>query len=187
MKNKDLYLKILVGIGIWFAIVTVLGVWEYNILKAEMVLNDKLLSHDKIVQQAPFAGGRVAYVTEMFVWTAIILVVGYIWSMLLFPRRNLLEKVVFSMVLGIFAMPISIFIPFVVITATTIFSTLMGTAVPDFVGSVLNSIVELFSGGYEQIYEFTNVLVFFIIGGLLLIIKSLFLKQRSEISTDSQP
>lgn len=167
--KKDFYIPILIAIGVWFAVVGVFGVWEYNILKAEMVLNQKLLSHDRIVQeQAPFAGGKLTYVVEMLAWTSIVLILGYVWTSALFPHRNLLERVVFSFVLGIFVMPLSIFIPFTFITVATVFSTLTGAQAPAFIGPTLNSIVGVFVNGEEQIYEFANVFVFLVIGLIVL-------------------
>ncbi len=166
--EKDLYTKLLVVIAIWFAVVTIFGVWEYSILKAEMVLNQKLLSHERIVESAPLQGGKIAYVLEMFVWTTIILALGYVWSKALFPHRNLLERIVFSFVLGIFAMPLSIFIPFTFITVATVFSTLTGATPPAYIGPTLNNIVGLFVNGQEQIYEFANVFFFFILGLIVL-------------------
>lgn len=179
--KRDLYLKVIIGIGIWIAVVTIFGVWEYNILQAEMVLNDKLLSHDRIVQtQAPLAGGKVAYVVEMLFWTVFILALGYIWSKILFPHRNLLEKVVFSFVLGIFIMPITIFIPFTAITIATVFSTLIGATPPEFIGPTLNNIVGMFVNGHEQIYEFMNVFVLLTIGLVILGIKQFSRKSYSN-------
>jgi len=179
--KRDLYLKVIIGIGIWMAVVTIFGVWEYNILQAEMVLNDKLLSHDRIVQtQAPLAGGKVAYVAEMFFWTVFILILGYIWSKILFPHRNLLERIVFSFVLGIFIMPITIFIPFTAITIATVFSTLVGVTPPAFIGPTLNNIVGMFVNGHEQIYEFMNVFILLIAGLVILGMKQFFRKSHSK-------
>lgn len=181
VMKKDLYLKVIIGIGVWMAVVTIFGVWEYNILQAEMVLNDKLLSYDRIVQtQAPFAGGKVAYVVEMFFWTVFILALGYVWSKILFPHRNLLEKIVFSFVLGIFIMPITIFIPFTAITIATVFSTLIGATPPEFIGPTLNNIVGMFVNGHEQIYEFMNVFVLLMAGLVILGIKQFSQKSNSE-------
>ncbi len=167
--KKDFYIPGLIAIGVWFAVVGVFGVWEYSILKAEMVLNQKLLSHDRIVkEQAPFAGGKLTYVVEMLVWTSIVLILGYVWSRALFPHRNLLERVVFSFVFGIFVMPLSIFIPFTFITVATVFSTLTGAQAPAFIGPTLTSIVGLFVNGEEQIYEFANVFIFLALGLVVL-------------------
>ncbi len=179
MEHKDLYLRVLIAIGIWFAVVTVFGVWEYNILKAEIVLNQKLPSHERVVDQIPFAGGRVTYIVEMFVWTAIILVLGFVWSELLFPMRTRFEKFVFSLVFGVFVMPLSIFIPFTAITIATVFSTLTASAPPTFIGPTLNQIVALFVNGQEQIYEFANVFAFFALGAILL-----FFKNASQQTTN---
>ncbi len=171
MAHRDIYLKVFIGIAIWFAVVTIFGVWEYDILKAEMVLNEKLLSHDRIVEQAAFFGGTFAYIAEMVFWTLLVLILGSVWSAVLFPHRNLLEKIIFSLVFGVFVMPLSIFIPFTVITMGTVFTTLAGAPAPAFVGPTLTNIVDLFVLGHEQIYEFTNVLIFLIIGLVLLGIK----------------
>ena len=168
---KDVYLKIITAIGIWFAIVAVFGLWEYDILKAEMVLNEKILSHGLVAQGGPFTGGKVTYVVEMFVWTALLLILGLLWSKILFPHRNILERVVFSMVFGIFVMPLSIFIPFVAITGATVLSTLFGATAPAFIGPILDNIVALFVDGQEQIYEFTNVFAFLIVGLVFALLK----------------
>lgn len=181
MPHKNIYLPLLIAIGIWFAVVTVFGVWEYDILKAEMVLNQKLLSHERVVEQVPFAGGRITYVVEMFVWTAIILVLGFVWSELLFPMRTRFEKFVFSLVFGIFVMPLSIFIPFTAITIATVFSTLTGAAAPGFIGPTLNEIVGLFVNGHEQIYEFANVFAFFALGAILLLLKNASERGRMDM------
>ncbi len=172
MKN-DIYLKVIIGIGIWFVLVTIFAVWEYSILKAEMVLNQKLLSHDLIAQKGPLKGGSPLYVIEMLVWTLLILALGLVWSKVLFPQRNLLERVVFSLIFGIFVMPLSIFIPFVMVTIGTVASTLFGTDAPGFIGPTVGSIVELFVSGQEQVYEFANVFIFFVIGLALLAFKQL--------------
>lgn len=182
---KDSYLRVITWIGAWFAVITVFGMWEYNILKAEMVLNQKLLSHGLVVKEGPLTGGGVTYVVEMLVWTSIILLLGLLWSEILFPRRNFLEKIVFSLVLGVFAMPLSIFIPFVAITSATVITDLLGMAAPAFVGTVLTKIVELFSNGQEQIYEFANVTFLFLIGLVVLLFRKVFVKASypSQISS----
>ncbi|MBI2647972.1 MAG: hypothetical protein HYW98_01345 [Candidatus Wildermuthbacteria bacterium] len=71
-------------------------------------------------------------------------------------------------------MPLSIFIPFVAITSATVLTDLLGMAAPSFVGSVLTKIVELFSNGQEQIYEFANVSFFFVAGLVALLLKKVF-------------
>ena len=119
----------------------------------------------------------------------LILVLGYVWSKVLFPHRNALERVVFSFLLGIFAMPISIFIPFTFITVATVFSTLLSSQAPAFVGPVLGSadtgIVGLFIQGQEQIYEFANVFFFLVLGAILLALKTIMRKSpaSSKIQT----
>lgn len=182
---KDSYLRVITWTGIWFAVIAVFGMWEYNILRAEMVLNQKLLSHGLVVKEGPLTGGGVTYVIEMLVWTSIILLLGLLWSEILFPRRNFLEKIVFSFVLGVFAMPISIFIPFVAITSATVITDLLGMAAPAFVGPVLTKIVELFSNGQEQVYEFANVFFVLALGLLVLLFRKVFAKasNSSQISS----
>lgn len=171
------YLKVILLIGAWFAVVTIFGVWEYDILKAEMVLNEKLLAIDEITKQAPLSGGVPAYVLAMLTWTVLILALGLVWSQVLFPRRNLLEKIVFSLVFGVFVMPVSIFIPFAVITAATVLGTLVGVGAPAFVEPILvDGLVNLFVTGLEQVYEFTNVFVFFVLGLVLLVLKKMLKK-----------
>lgn len=182
--QKDTYLKVLLGIGIWFAFVTVFGVWEYNILKAEMVLNEKLLAIERITEKAPLSGGAPAYVLAMLTWTILILALGWVWSQVLFPHRNLLEKIVFSLTFGVFVMPISIFIPFAVITAATVLGTLLGTGAPAFVQPILvDGLVNLFVAGLEQVYEFTNVFAFFVVGIALLGLKKIRGQQEYGINS----
>jgi len=183
MERRDWYLKVILLIGAWFAAVTVFGVWEYDILKAEMVLNEKLLAIDRITETAPLSGGVPAYLLAMATWTVLILALGMVWSQLLFPHRNLLEKVVFSLVLGVFAMPISIFIPFFMITAATVFGTLIGIGTPSFVVPILvDGLVNLFVSGLEQVYEFTNVFVFLALGLILLAGKKMFYKRARPLA-----
>jgi hypothetical protein len=179
MEKSDWYLRVLLLIGAWFAVIAIFAVWEYDTLKAEMVLNEKLLAIDRIAQQAPLSGGAPMYVLALITWTILILVLGLVWSEVLFPHRNLLEKIIFSLVFGVFVMPLSIFIPFMVITAATVLGTLFGTGTPAFVEPILvGGLVDLFVSGLEQVYEFANVFAFLVVGLVLLMVKKMMAKGR---------
>ena len=184
MEKHDWYLKVLLVIGAWFAIVTIFGVWEYDILRAEMVLNEKLLAIERITETAPLSGGAPGYVLALVTWTVLLLILGLVWSQVLFPCRNLLEKIIFSLVFGIFVMPVSIFIPFFFITAATVGGTLIGVGTPAFVEPILvNGLVNLFVSGLEQVYEFTNVFAFLVLGLMLWGAKKIMQKGNKPTQT----
>lgn len=157
------------------AAVAVFGAWEHNLLAAEMDLNRKILAMGAL-------SGRFAYIVQMLVWTGMLLGLGYIWGKILFPKRILAERIVFSLILGIAVMPISFVIPYFIIVVTTVFSTLFGLTAPDFVSTTITNIVNMFYGGQEQIYEFANVFGFFVVGIIILAIKQLFAKKTQNQS-----
>lgn len=169
--QRNTFLKVVLGIGIWFVLVMLFGVWEYNILKAEMGIVPKLVE-----ALGPHKSGVVSYMVQMLHWTVASIIIGLIWSKILFPQRPLMEKLMFSLVFGVFVMPISFLVPYVTITITTVFSTIMGITQPAFVGSTLNKLVVMLLDNKEQVYEVANVFGAFALGVIILAIKSIFRK-----------
>ncbi len=172
--QKNIFLKVILGIGIWFVLVMLFGVWEYNILKAEMGIVPKLVE-----ALGPHKSGISSYIVQMLHWTALSLILGLIWSKILFPQRPLMEKIMFSLVFGVFIMPISFLIPYVIITITTVFSTIIGATPPEFAGKILNKLVAMLLGNKEQGYEVANVFGMLAIGVVILAVKSIFKKPAS--------
>ena len=162
--QKDIFLKVMVGLGIWASLVAVFGVWEYGLLKAEMDLERKILAMGAL-------SGKPAYAVQMFTWSIMLLILGLVWSQIIFPKRPLMERILFSFVFGVLLMPISFVVPYFVIVVTTVFSRLFEFAPPEFVSTTINNIVNLFYTGQEQIYEFANVFTAFVIGAVILTIK----------------
>lgn len=150
-------------------LVMLFGVWEYNILKAEMGIVPKLVE-----ALGPHKSGMVSYIVQMMHWTVLSIILGLIWSKILFPQRPLMEKIMFSLVFGVFIMPISFMIPYVTITITTVFSTIMGITPPEYVGKTLNNLVVMLLGNKEQVYEVANVFGVLALGAIILGIKSIF-------------
>lgn len=167
--QRNTFLKVVLGIGVWFVLVMLFGVWEYNILKAEMGIAPKLVE-----ALGPHKSGVISYMVQMLHWTVLSIILGLIWSKILFPQRPLMEKLMFSLVFGVFIMPISFLIPYVTITITTVFSTIMGITAPEFVGSTLNKLVAMLLDNKEQIYEVANVFGALSLGIIILGIKSIF-------------
>lgn len=170
--QKDLFLKIVLGVGIWFVLVMLFGVWEYSILKAEMTIVPKLVE-----ALLPHKGGVLSYIVQMFSWTAMSLILGLIWAKILFPKRALMEKIMFSLVFGVFIMPLSFLIPYFAIAVAKVVSTIAGTAPPAFVGKILEKLVMMLLGNKEQVYETANVLGVLSLGAIILGVKSLFFRK----------
>lgn len=175
--QRNIFLKVVLGIGIWFVLVMLFGVWEYNILKAEMGIVPNL-----VAALGPHKSGVVSYMVQMLHWTAVSLILGLVWSKILFPKRPLMERIMFSLVFGVFVMPISFLIPYITITITTVFSTIIGIAPPEFVGKTLNNLVMMLVGNKEQVYEVANVFGAFVLGAIILAIKSIFKRNSSAIA-----
>lgn len=173
--QKDIFLKVMIGLGIWAGLVAIFGVWEHSLLQAEMDLERKILAMGTL-------SGKSAYVVQMFSWSIMLLFLGLVWSQILFPKRPLIERMLFSFAFGILVMPVSFVVPYFAIVVTMVFARLFEFAPPEFVSTTIGNIVTLFYTGQEQIYEFANVFTAFVIGAVVLIIKfSLGKKVKSSL------
>lgn len=156
--------------------------WEYNLLKAEMGLIDQLLLSTEQEPAGLVKQGSVAsYLGQMAFWTAFLLLLGMVWSSFLFPKRPLVEKVIFSLPFGILVMPLSFVLPAFIISAGKIAGELFGAGPPAYYNPVLGKIVSLISANQEQGYEVANVLGFLILGLIILGATKLRGKQKSVV------
>lgn len=155
----------LVVIGVIASAYILVFDWEYKLLEAEMGLIDKLLLSS---QEAPAGlvkqGSVVAYLGQMAFWTILLSLLGFVWSNFLFPKRPLVEKIIFSLPFGVLVMPLSFVLPAFIISAGKILGELFGTGVPGYYAPIVGKIVELISTNQEQGYEIANVLGFLILG-----------------------
>jgi hypothetical protein len=173
--QKDIFLRVVLGIGIWFIVAMLFGVWEYNILKAEIGVVPQL-----IAALLPHKGGVLSYMMQMIHWTVVSLILGLVWAKVLFPKRPLMERIMFSLVFGVFIMPISFMIPYTAITITTVFSIIAGITPPAFVNKTLGDLVNLLLSNKEQVYEVANSFGMLILGAVILLIKSLMPKNYGK-------
>ncbi|HEX9722370.1 MAG TPA: hypothetical protein VGA53_03840 [Candidatus Paceibacterota bacterium] len=143
--------------------------WEYELLKAEMGLIDQLLLSS---QEAPAGlvqqGSVTAYLGQMVFWTFFLILLGLVWAGFLFPKRPLVEKIIFSLPFGVFVMPLAFVVPAWIISAGKVAGELFGTGVPSYYGPTVEKIVHLISSNQEQGYEIAAVLGFLIVGLLIL-------------------
>lgn len=176
---RDFLIPTLVIIGIFATVYIVVFDWEYNLLKAEMGLIDKLLLSSKTEPAGLVKQGSVtAYLGQMAFWTAFLLFLGLVWSSFLFPKRPLVEKVIFALPFGVLVMPLSFVLPAFIISAGKILGQLFGTGLPSYYEPVLGKIVQLISTNQEQGYEIANVLGFLILGIIILILMKIIKKEQ---------
>lgn len=177
---RDRFIPILLTIGIIGTAYILIFDWEYNLLQAEMGLIDQLLLSS---QEAPAGlvqqGSVAAYLAQMAFWTAFLLLLGMVWSSFLFPKRPLIEKVLFSLPFGVLVMPLAFVLPAFIISAGKVFGELLGAGVPAYYEPIVGKVVQLISTNQEQGYEIAVVLGFLILGLIILGVTKLMRKERS--------
>lgn len=178
---KDKFTPTLFILGIIVTAYIIVFDWEYKLLEAEMGLIDQLLlsSPDnpaKLIEK----GSVISYLAQMSFWFSSLVFLGLVWSGFLFPKRPLMEKVIFSLPFGVIIMPISFVFPAWIISVGKIAGENFGTGVPEYYGPVVGKIVGLISNNQEQGYEIANVLAFLILGFIILAIARL--KKHGTIS-----
>lgn len=179
---KGTFITILLVIGFFSTAYILVFDWEYNLLRAEMGLIDTLLlsapeDPSGLVQQ----GSVVAYLAQMAFWTAILILLGAIWSSFLFPKRSAVEKVIFALPFGLLIMPLAFVLPAFIISAGKVFGEIIGTGLPAYYEPIVGKIVSLISSNQEQGYEVATVLGFFVLGLVILVAAKLLRKQQGSV------
>jgi hypothetical protein len=174
--KRDYFFLILITAGIWTSIVMVFGIWEFEVLKVQ-VQRFQIAPIDKFI----FQPGVLPYISAIISWTLLLLANGLVWSQVLFPARQWVEKVIFALATGVAIMPLSFMIPFLLGTGGRVVANLLGLEAPKYVDAILKNHVFFLVNNHEQVYELVNVLVFLAIGLLFLVIKSILRKQRQAI------
>ena len=121
-------------------------------------------------------GSVTAYLGQMIFWTFSLILLGLVWAGFLFPKRPLVEKIIFSLPFGVLVMPLIFVIPAWIISAGKIGGELFGTGMPPYYGPTVGKIVYLISSNHEQGYEIAAVLGFLVVGLLILGITKLVRK-----------
>lgn len=171
---KDRFIATLLILGFFVTAYIIAFDWEYNLLKAEMGLIDQLLLSSGDDPAGLVSQGSVtAYLAQMGFWTAFLILLGLVWSAFLFPKRPLVEKIIFSLPFGVMVMPISFVFPAFIISAGKVIGENFGSGVPGYYGPIVGKIVDLLSANQEQGYEIANVLGFLILGLAILAISRL--------------
>jgi len=166
---KDRFIPTLLIIGIIASIYILVFGWEYNLLRAEVGLSDQLLLSSEDAPAGLINQGSVtAYLGQMVFWTTFLLLLGMVWSSFLFPKKSLVEKVLFSLPFGVLVMPLLFVIPAFIISLGKVIGEFLGTGVPVYYDPILGKIVELLSTNQEQGYEIVSVLGFLIVGLFIL-------------------
>ncbi len=160
---------------------------EYSLIRAEMALISEklLLSIDDMVGH----GSVPSYITAMFVWFSILVGAGYAWAQLLFKNVDFFEKVMFSLVLGAFIMPLSFVIPAAIVSLEKlVFVEWMGGVLPEHYNTTVDAVVTLLASNHEQAYELFNVFLFACVGIIALALNRLFIfytNKKQETVSDS--
>lgn len=182
---KDKFILSLLILGIIVTAYIIVFDWEYKLLEAEVGLIDKLLLSSpedpaKLVEK----GSVISYLAQMGFWFSFLVLLGMVWSGFLFPKRPIVERVMFSLPFGVLVMPISFVMPAWIISLGKIISENFGSgeppAPPAYYGPIVGKIVGLISNNQEQGYEIANVLIFLVVGLIILGISKLK-KQPKQI------
>ena len=159
--------RTLTVIGALFALNTIVFVTEYTLLKAEMSLIEQKLQ--LAITNQVGDGSMIAYITSVGLWTILLgVVVGFVWSKILFPSLATIEKFMASLVIGVFVMPLSFVIPAFIVSFRKLGTDFFGLPLPDYYGNTIGQLVNLFGGNQEQGYELFNVLLFLLAGVCIL-------------------
>lgn len=166
IMRRDYLFGILSVLGIWASLVVIFAVWEFKGLEGGVAA----------FQQIPksvfvFQTGAGPYIVSIISWTALLLLLGYVWSKILFPKRHWVEKVIFSLCFGVVIMPISFRIPFFLGAVGKVFANILGLASPAYADAFFGGFLYMLVNNLEQAYELVNVLIFFVIGLIILMIK----------------
>lgn len=150
--------------GIFSALLVIVAVWEYKGLEASVKAFQNT-SKLKFV----FQTGFLPYAAGMAAWTGYLLLFGFVWSSILFPRRDWVEKVIFSLCAGAVLMPISYHIPFFFALAGKVIANLLGQGSPAFADAIIKARGFLLVNNHEQVYQFVNISLFLILGLIILV------------------
>ena len=175
---RDRFIPALLIVGIVATLYIVVFDWEYKLLEAEMGLIDTLLLSSQEKPAGLVAQGSVtAYLGQMVFWVATLILLGLVWAGFLFPRRPLVEKVIFSLPFGVLVMPLAFVIPAWIISAGKVWGEFLGTGAPSYYGPTVEKIVHLISSNQEQGYEIATVFGFLILGLVILGVYKLMQKE----------
>lgn len=168
--------RVLLIVGALFAINTIVFVTEYTLLKAEMSLIEQKLQ--LAITNQVGDGSIFAYITSVSLWTVLLgIVVGYVWSKILFPSVAFIEKFMASLVIGVFVMPLSFVIPAFIVSVRKLGSDFFGLPLPEYYNYTIGQLVNLFGSNQEQGFELFNTLLFLALGIVILGIMRLQKKQ----------
>lgn len=170
--RRDYFFVILTILGIWTSIVMIFGIWEFQVLKTQ-VIKFQVAPISKFV----FRAGVMPYVIALISWTILLLVNGLVWSKILFPTRDWVEKVIFSLIIGVVIMPLNFMIPFLFGVSGRVVSSLFSLKAPEYVDQILKNHVFFLVNNHEQVYELTNVLIFLIVGIFVFFMKKYVLRK----------
>lgn len=178
-KDARRFEQMLLIVGGLFVVNTLVFVTEYTLLKAEMSLIEQKLQ--LAITNQVGDGSVFAYATSVALWTILLgVIVGYVWSKILFPSLPYIEKFMASLVLGVFVMPLSFVIPAFIVSVRKLGTDIFGWPLPDYYNATIGQLVNLFGGNQEQGYELFNVLLFLVLG--ICIVGIMQLKNKKQLA-----
>ena len=161
-------------IGLWSAFLMVAVILELKTIRTQILS----VPIDRLV----FETGFWPYIIGTTSWTLLLLIVGFVWTKILFPQRPWLEKIIFSFVAGTIIMALSFSVPFFLDVGGRVIAVLFGAGVPLSSELLFQKHVELFVNNQEQVYELANILVFLVLGLVILMVQTLAGQSRNKPS-----
>lgn len=116
-----------------------------------------------------------AFVTASLFWLLFLSITGFPWAHAFLAKSDIIERVLFAIIFGFFAMSFNIFLA---TSVAVVHSFLGGDSL--LTTELINKINNIFESNQEQGYAFLNVLIWFVVGVMVLIAKEvvIILRQR---------
>lgn len=180
---KDKLPIVLFIVGAITAIHLLVFMLDYSFLKADVnLLHSLLINSGAESVGIVYSNGLLAHLAALFVWSIIILALGFIWSNILAPRSVLIEKAILSFSLGLLIMPVNFLFSAWLISLGKLVWTGLGIGIPQYYTPAIGKIVTLFASNLEQSYELVAAVFFSTIGLFVLGFLKFRYKTRWRVS-----
>lgn len=134
----------------------------------------RTMSSPSSISLSVYNQGLASYAAALFFWSVLIGVVGIVWSYVFDRSMRYGSRVLFALFFGAFTLPLGLIAPMV-------FAVLAGRGSSTYL-FVKSELAGMIAQNAEQSYELTALLLAFVLGVLLLILKEIFFRTHHGTS-----